>query len=42
MKGESIHVDYFHEERMNIVLIMKKNIKYNVKVHAREKTHVDH
>lgn len=38
MKGERIHVDYFHERSMNIVLITEENIKYNVKGSCRRKS----
>lgn len=42
MKGESIHVDYSHEEKINSLLVMKENIKYNVKGSSLRKGVVDH
>ena len=36
MKREGIYVDYLHEERINMVLIMEK-IKYSVKCSCQRK-----
>ena len=36
MKGDGIHVDYSHAERINMVLIMGK-IRYSVKCSCQRK-----
>lgn len=37
VKGQSIHVDYSPEERINTVLIMEKNVNSNVKGSCQRK-----
>lgn len=42
VKGERIRADYSHEERINTVLVMEKNVNSNVKGSCKEKARVDH